>query len=60
MGTPWRIHTGSIKEILDGAEGSFSHHDPGTWPKQSALAADEKWAELRELQDRLDGGKEPA
>ena len=48
-----------IKEVLNEAGSSFSAHDPGTWPTQSALAADAKWAELRELQDRLDGGKEP-
>jgi len=44
-----------IKEVL--AENKLASHDPGTWPKQSKLAADGKWEELKTLQDELDGGK---
>ena len=33
------------------------NHIPDTWPKQSTLAADGKWDELKKLQDELDGGK---
>jgi len=32
-------------------------HKPDTWPSQSKLAAEGKWQELKDLQDRLDGGK---
>lgn len=34
------------------------NHVPDTWPQQARLAADGKWDELKELQDRLDGGVE--
>ena len=46
-----------IKKLLDDAGSRFRTHDPTTWPEQAALARDGKWAELDELQDRLDGGK---
>ncbi|MEZ4858488.1 MAG: 50S ribosomal protein L21 [Flavobacteriaceae bacterium] len=32
------------------------NHVPDTWPQQAQLAADGKWDELKELQDKLDGG----
>ncbi len=48
----------AIKKILDEADGHFASMKPDTWPKQSALAADGKWDELKELQDRIDGGVE--
>ena len=47
-----------LKEILEAAGARFKSHDPTTWPKQAALAAADKWDELKELQDRLDGGRE--
>ena len=47
-----------LKEILEAAGSRFKSHDPTTWPKQAALAAADKWDELKELQDRLDGGRE--
>ena len=31
---------------------------PDTWPEQSRLAAEGKWAELEKLQDELKGGRE--
>ena len=46
-----------IKEILEGAGSRYKMHDPTTWPDQSALAASDKWDELKELQDNLKGGK---
>ena len=49
-----------IKEILDASEGSFNAADTTTWPEQSQLAADGKMDELKELQDRLMGGREEA
>ncbi|WP_439153005.1 50S ribosomal protein L21 [Winogradskyella sp.] len=45
----------AISEIIEGVRGN---HVTDTWPKQAKLAADGKWDELKELQDRLDGGVE--
>jgi len=44
----------NISEIIAGVRGN---HVPDTWPQQAQLAADGKWDELKELQDKLDGGK---
>ncbi|NJM38919.1 MAG: 50S ribosomal protein L27 [Akkermansiaceae bacterium] len=46
-----------LQELLDAAGSTFSAHNPGTWPQQSAMARDAKWAELKAWQDELDGGK---
>ena len=42
-----------IAEIIADVRGN---HVPDTWPQQAALAAAGKWDELKELQDKLDGG----
>lgn len=47
----------TIKEILISGGDQFQLHDPGTWPNQARLAADGLWKELKELQDKLHGGK---
>ncbi|QNM85428.1 50S ribosomal protein L21 [Polaribacter pectinis] len=47
-----------LSEILTEASSRLSHIVTDTWPKQAGLAADGKWDELKELQDRLDGGIE--
>ena len=47
-----------LREILAEAGNRYKAFDPTTWPQQAALAADGKWEELKELQDRLDGGRE--
>lgn len=47
-----------LREILAEAGNRYKAFDPTTWPQQAALAADGKWDELKELQDRLDGGRE--
>jgi len=46
-----------IKGILDNAEGNFSAMDTGTWPAQAEMARDDRWDELKQWQDELDGGK---
>jgi large subunit ribosomal protein L17 len=46
-----------IKEILEKSEGHFNAQDPTSWPEQAQLAADEKWDELKELQDKLIAGR---
>jgi ribosomal protein L27 len=50
--------TERVKEILEEAGSRFTMHDPTTWGKQAALAAEGKWEELKKWQDELDGGKE--
>ncbi len=47
-----------LSEILTEASSRLSHIVTDTWPKQAALAAEGKWDELKELQDKLDGGVE--
>ena len=49
--------TDRLKKILEDAGPRYKMHNPGSWPRQSRLAADGKWAELQKLQDELDGGK---
>ena len=46
-----------IKAILDAAGPRFQMHDPSTWPRQSALARDGKWDELKKWQEELNKGK---
>ncbi|MAP80261.1 MAG: 50S ribosomal protein L21 [Aequorivita sp.] len=48
----------AISTILSEASSNLAHLVTETWPKQAQLAADGKWDELKELQDRLDGGVE--
>jgi large subunit ribosomal protein L21 len=48
----------ALSTILSEASSRLSHIVTDTWPKQAKLAADGKWDELKELQDRLDGGIE--
>lgn len=47
----------SISAILEAAGSQFASHNPGSWPKQAALAAAGDWATLKTLQDELIGGK---
>ena len=46
--------TANIAKIIADVRGN---HVPDTWPQQAQLAVDGKWDELKELQDKLDGGK---
>ncbi|HJO04773.1 MAG TPA: 50S ribosomal protein L21 [Acidobacteriota bacterium] len=48
----------ALRGILEAAGGRLRSHDPTTWPSQAALAAEERWDDLKELQGRLTGGKE--
>jgi len=58
----WRIlsetEVSEIKKILNGGGPRFQLADPSTWPTQAGLAAEEKWNELRDYQEKLNGGKE--
>ena len=47
-----------IKEILTEASSRMAHLDPTSWPKQAKMAADGKWDELKEWQDKVKAGVE--
>jgi predicted flap endonuclease-1-like 5' DNA nuclease len=48
-----------IREILS-VNPRFKLANPKTWPRQASLAAEGKWEELKEYQDYLEGGVDPA
>lgn len=45
-----------MRAILDKGGSRFRIANPITWAKQAALAAENKWTELKKLQDKLSGG----
>jgi len=47
----------SVKEVLTAASKTLASLDPTTWMEQADLAANGKWDELKELQDKLQGGR---
>lgn len=47
----------NVQKILDDAGPRYKLAKPGTWPTQAEMAAENKWEELKTLQDELDGGK---
>ncbi|MCW5516282.1 30S ribosomal protein S2 [Muriicola sp. Z0-33] len=47
-----------VKEILAEASSRMAHLDPTSWPKQAKMAADGKWDELKEWQDKVKAGVE--
>ena len=46
-----------IKEVLTKGGNRFATAEPASWPLQANLAAEGRWAELDELQAKLDGGR---
>lgn len=48
-----------LKEILQAAGPQLAMHDPGTWPSQANLAANDEWESLKSIQGFLKGGKKP-
>lgn len=48
-----------LKEILAAAGPQLAMHDPGTWPSQANLAANDQWENLKSIQGFLKGGKKP-
>ena len=46
-----------LETVLRNAGPRFKMHKPTTWAEQAKLAAKGNWAELKKLQDILDGGK---
>ena len=51
--------TSVIQKILDKAGANFQMANPGTWPDQADLAANNRWPALKALQDILIGGVYP-
>ena len=49
----------SIQGVLDKAGSRYRIANPGTWPDQANLAANNRWEALAALQDVLDGGVYP-
>jgi len=47
-----------LREILSKAGERYQIHDPSTWPKQAKLAYEGKWQELKDWQNKSDGGRE--
>ena len=45
-----------MRKILDDGGSRFRIANPGTWAQQAALAAANKWTELKKLQDELSAG----
>ena len=48
----------TVQQVLTEAGPRYNVHDATTWNEQAALARDGKMDELKELQNRLKGGKE--
>lgn len=47
-----------LQAVLTEAGSRYAMHNPATWSQQAQLAADGKWDELKELQEKLSGGVE--
>jgi len=47
-----------LKAILEAAGSRYASKNPGSWPKQAKMAADDKWDELKKWQDETKGGIE--
>ena len=45
-----------MRKILDDGGSRFRIANPSTWAQQGALAAENKWSELKKLQDKLSAG----
>lgn len=51
-----KMSEAQMQKILDEAGPRYRLAKPGTWAKQAALCNENKWAELKKLQDELKGG----
>ncbi|WP_411030035.1 30S ribosomal protein S2 [Spongiimicrobium sp. 3-5] len=47
-----------LKAVLTEAGPRYASKNPASWPKQAKMAADGKWDELKEWQDKVKGGVE--
>lgn len=46
----------ALREILKKGGPAYDIANPETWPEQAGLAAQNRWQDLRKLQDSLDAG----
>ena len=46
----------ALKAILNKGGPAYDVANPETWPEQAGLAAQNRWQDLRNLQERLDAG----
>jgi predicted flap endonuclease-1-like 5' DNA nuclease len=46
-----------MRAILNKGGARYRMANPSTWAKQATLAANNKWKELKKLQDELSGGE---
>jgi predicted flap endonuclease-1-like 5' DNA nuclease len=51
-----KMSEAQMQKILNDAGPRYRLAKPGTWAKQAALCNENKWAELKKLQDELKGG----
>ena len=51
-----RTSVDDLQAVLDKAGARYRLANPGTWPQQAGLAANNLWDALKQLQDELDGG----
>jgi len=51
-----KTEVSKLNEILDAAGSRYAMHNPSTWPMQADLAAEDKWEDLKALQDKIDNG----
>jgi predicted flap endonuclease-1-like 5' DNA nuclease len=54
-----RMSAADMQAILDRGGPHFKLANPGTWAHQALLASENRWAELKKLQDELIGGIGP-
>ncbi|WP_395683506.1 hypothetical protein [Dokdonella sp.] len=55
-----QLATADMLAILDQGGPHFKFANPVSWARQASLAAENRWAELKALQDELIGGVGPA
>ena len=54
-----RLSVSDMLKILEQGGPHFRLANPGTWAQQALLASENRWSELKRLQDELIGGVEP-
>lgn len=52
-----QLHADELRDILDRGGPNFQLADPATWAEQALLAADNRWTELKRLQNERIGGE---
>ncbi|MFI4970816.1 MAG: hypothetical protein ACHP7D_11475 [Lysobacterales bacterium] len=55
-----RLGIGEMQAILDNGGAHFKLANPGSWAQQALLASENRWSELKRLQDELISGIGPA